>query len=124
MQDTEQRRHDLPPEHQTKQKLSQQLQSLQDKNCIEDGQVGKENEQLIRAQAEMEDNGQAIHVESLVEAELDLKIRGLQPSDGREGSNVSQSNGSCFGSAKVEQFVTMGASMAATIRSSSSITFQ
>ena len=37
-----------------------------------------------------------IQAESLSEAEVDLQIRALQAGEGRRGSNVFQSNGSCF----------------------------
>ena len=39
----------------------------------------------------MEENGQQIHAESSVEAELDMDIRGLQAGDERRGTSASQS---------------------------------
>ena len=65
-----------------------------------------------RIQAEMEDNGQNIQAESLVETDFDMESRGLQEGDGRNGSHASQSNGCCFDSAMVEQFVSMEAGQA------------
>ena len=44
----------------------------------------------------MEDHGDKIQAESLVEAELDLEFRGLQAGDERRGSSASQSNGCCM----------------------------
>ena len=43
-------------------------------------------------QAEMEDNGSIIRTKTLVEAELDLDIMGLQIGEGRRGINASRSN--------------------------------
>ena len=60
----------------------------------------------------MEDHGRTIQAKLLVEAQLDMDIRGLQAGDGKRGSNASWSNGCCFDPAVVEQFVTMGAAQA------------
>ena len=48
--------------------------------------------------------------ESLVEAELDLGIRGLQAR--RRSSSASQSNGCCMDRAFLQNFVTSGADLA------------
>ena len=40
----------------------------------------------------MEDNGHIIQAETLVEAELDLDVMGMQVGEGRRGINASESN--------------------------------
>ena len=57
----------------------------------------------------MEDNRQHIQVESFAEAEMDLDIRALQSGKGRRGTNASKSNGCCFDTVILQQFVAMGA---------------
>ena len=81
LQDIEQRRNDLLPEHQKTQKRSQKLQSLQDgkKQCqINLGKCVEEDEHLRSviedSHAKMEDNGHQIHRKSVADAEVDLEI--------------------------------------------------
>ena len=59
----------------------------------------------------MEDHGNNIQAESLVEAEVDLELRGLQAGDERRGSSASQSNGCCMDPAFLHSFLTSGAEM-------------
>ena len=89
---------DLLSEHQKMQKMSQNLQSLQDKKKQRQKNMGKwaeENGELRivieNSHAKMEENGQQVQAESLVEAELDPVIRGLQAGDERRGCSASQS---------------------------------
>ena len=63
-------------------------------------------------QAEMEDNGSIIRTKTLVEAELDLEIMGLQAGEGRRGINASESNECCFDATIRQQIVAMGAQQA------------
>ena len=63
-------------------------------------------------QAEMEDNGSIIRTETLVEAELDLEIMGLQIGEGRRSINASESNACCFDATIRQQIVAMGAEQA------------
>ena len=87
------------------------------KKCNENmGKSAEGNEKLRivveNSQAKMEDNGHKIQVESLVEAERDLEITGLQAGDGRRGCIASQSNGCCLDASIFQQFVAMGAEQA------------
>ena len=52
----------------------------------------------------MEENGRKIDAVSLVEAELDLEIRGLLAGDERRGSIASQSNGRCVAPVFLHRF--------------------
>ena len=60
----------------------------------------------------MEENDHKIEAESLVEAELDLEIRGLLAGDERRGSIASQSNGRCVAPVFLHSFLTSGTDMA------------
>ena len=80
------------------------------------GKSAEENEKLRivveNSQAKMEDNGHEIQAKSLVEAERDLEITGLQAGDGRRGCIASQSNECCLDTTIFQQFVAMGAEQA------------
>ena len=84
---------------------------LQCQKCM--GGWAKRNEQfrifIEKSQAEMEDIGQTISAESLVEAQLDMEIRSLQAGDERAGSDASQSNERCMDPAFLHSFLTSGA---------------
>ena len=67
---------------------------------------------IENSQAKTEDDGQKIQEEALVEAALDLEIRGLQAGDGRRGSDASQSIWCCFDAAIFQQFLAMGTEQA------------
>ena len=104
-----QRRNNMWREHEKLQKRSRKLQ-MEDKlaqrrktraNCPKrNGQARIEIEKL---QTEMEDDGQKIKAETLNKAEPGLEIRALREGEGRRGSN-----GCCFDSSIVEQFIAMG----------------
>ena len=118
LHEIEQKRNEVLREHQ-KIACSQKLQSLQDIKKLQcQKKMGKwvqqknRSEETEEAQAEMEDIGQQIHAESLVEAELDFEIRGLPAGEGRRGSNASKSNGCCMDPAVLQHFLTSGAYLA------------
>ena len=73
--------------------------------------LSKRNEQarieIEKLQTELEDDGQKIKAETLNEAEQDLEIRALREGEGRRGSD-----GCCFDSAILEQFIAIGAEWA------------
>ena len=97
--------------------LSHKLQSLPYKtqrcNAKSAWTVGQKIEHhrifIEKSQAEMEDSGQTISAESLVEAELDMEIRSLQAGYERIGSDASQSNECCMDPAFLHGFLTSGA---------------
>ena len=72
----------------------------------------KKTNVVENSQAKMDDNGHKIQAESLVEAERDLEITGLQAGDGRRGCIASQSIGCCLDASIFQQFVAMGAEQA------------
>ena len=104
----------MRPEHGKLQKRSRKLQSFVDKlaqrrktraNCPK--RNAQARIEIENVQAEMEDDGQKIKVETLNEAEQDLEIRALRQGEGRRGSD-----GCCFDSAILEQFIAIGAEWA------------
>ena len=102
LQDIEQRRNDLLPEHLKTQKRSLKLQCLQDrqKQCQKNmGGWAEENEHprsvIEDSRARIEGNGQKIQSESLAQAELDLDIKCLQAGYERRGASQSTAEGVC-----------------------------
>ena len=98
LQDIAQRRNDLLPEHQQMQKSRRSCKVCRTTRSSARriwGSGLKKNGQLRsvidKSHAQMEENCQQIHAESLVEAELDMDIRGLQAGDERRGTSASQS---------------------------------
>ena len=98
LQQIEQRRNDLTPEHQKNAEVvAEAAEFARQKNCSvkrkwEGGlrEMNRSELRLDKSQADVEDSGQQIQEESLVEAELDLVLGGLQAGQGRRGSNPSQ----------------------------------
>ena len=83
-----------------------------------DGRVQVNEQHRINvenAQAEMEDNVHTIQAESLVEAELDVEIRGVQAGEGRKGSSASKSLGCCKDPAFLHNFLAISLRFSKTI---------
>ena len=76
---------------------------------------GREKHTIEKSQAGKEDNGPQIKAGSLVEAEVDLEIRGLQAGGGRRGSDASQSNGCCMDPAYLHNFLTSEADLTSSL---------
>ena len=98
------------PEHEMLQKRSRKLQSFEDKltqRRTTHTSCPKRNAQarieIEKLQTELEDDGQKIKAETLNDPELDLEVRALREGEGRRGSN-----GSCFDSSILAQFIAMG----------------
>ena len=104
LQDIEQRRNDLLPEHQQMQMRSPKLQSLhyqKKKQCQKDlgnwaGDSERIRNEIEESHAQIEELGQQIQKVSMADVELDEEIRNLQAGDGQRGRCASQSNGCCF----------------------------
>ena len=97
---------------------SKRLQSLQDRKQYQKnlGKWAEDNEHLRSviedSHAQMEDIGHIIQRDSVVEAELDEEIRGLQGGGEMRGSSASQSSGCCMDPAFLHSFLTSGAALA------------
>ena len=98
------------------QKRSQKLRSLQDKkkqcqkNLVKWAEED-EHPQECHRRLKCKD-GQKIQRQSVAEAELDEKIRGLQAGDERRGSSAPQSSGCCMDLAFLQHFLTSRADLA------------
>ena len=120
LQDPEQTRNDLLPEHQHLQQRSQKLQSPQDQKtqCQKNLSKWAGDNERIRTEIEerramMEELGQKKkQKESMGEVELDEETRGLQAGDERRGSSASQSHGCCSDTAIFQQLFALGTKQA------------
>ena len=88
-----------------------------DRHCQKDGKTCVEPHAQLKigmekAKAEMEHNGQECEAASMVEAELDLEIRGSQAVEGRRDSSACQSNGCCMDEVFLQHFLMSGANLA------------
>ena len=96
------------------------LRSLEDKlaeSRASQKKPSERNEQarveIEKLQEEREDKRRKMTEEARNETDLELETRELQAGEGRGGSNASQStNGCCFNSTIVEQFIATGAAQA------------
>ena len=95
LQDIEQKRNDLLPEHQRAQKRSQKIQCIQDKkrNMLKETFAAEEEMRKVREEInEREDRFQQLSRKvdgrRMATAELEDELRGLQAGEDRRGSNV------------------------------------
>ena len=116
LQDIEQKRNDLLPEHQRVQKRSQKIQSIQDKkrNMLKETVAAEEDMRKVRAEVnerELRFHQLSRKVDSIrmATAELEAELRGLQAGEERRGSNASQVVAECCLDTVAEQPPTTGA---------------
>ena len=114
LQEVEQRRHDLMPEHQKVQKISQKIQNIQDKrrNSQKDSTAAEEEMRKIREEIDCKERfrhlSDKVDKYRMVDAEMAAELQGLQAGKERKGSNASQAVDCCM-ETMVEQFFAMGA---------------
>ena len=103
LQEVEQRRHDLMPEHQKVQKRQQKTQSIQDKrrNMQEESAAGQQEMQSIREEIDRKEErfrqlSDKVDKNKMVDAEMAAELQGLQAGEERRGSNASQPGDGCL----------------------------
>ena len=103
LQEVEQRRHDLMPEHQKVQKRQQKTQSIQDKrrNMQEESAAGQKEMQSVREEIDRKEErfrqlSDKVDKNKMVDAEMAAELQGLQAGEERRGSNASQPGDGCL----------------------------
>ena len=111
LQEVEQERHDLLPEHQRVQKRSPKIQSGQDKKKNMQSEMAAAEDQMWKIREEVDRNEERFRLLSdkvgrnrMAEAEL----QGLQAGEERRGSDASQT-GDCCMEVVWQQFIALGA---------------
>ena len=97
LQEVEQRRHDLMPEHQKVQKRSQKIQSIQYKrrNLQKDSTATKDEmrklqEELMQKKERIFSLSNKVDKNKMADAEMAAELQSLQAGEERRGSNASQ----------------------------------
>ena len=114
LQEVEQRRNDLLPEHQRVQKRSQKIQSIQDKRKNMQKETAATREDMRKIRKEIMQKKERFHLlldraakHEMAEAEMEAELQGLQAGEERRGSNASQTV-DCGSETMFEQILAMG----------------
>ena len=125
LQEIEQKRHDLLPEHLRVQKRSQKIQRIQDKkrNMLKETVAAEEEMRKVREEINKREGrfhqlSRQVDSNRMATAELEAELRGLQAEEERRGSNASQVVVDCCLDTVAEQLFTIISSKFCTKRSS------
>ena len=114
LQEVEQKRHDLLPEHQRAQKTSKKIQSIQDKKkhmqretAAAEDEIRKIREEILRNEERFRLVSDEVDKNRMADAEVEAELQGLQGGEERRCCNASQ-KGVCCMEAVWQHFIALG----------------